>query len=159
MISYPAGFSWSIRGKPEFGLCVTDGNTKSAIIFFRSEALNAPLWFAVCGIPDDTLVSFPSAIMRPDWHSLSFDNSYGTDGAIISASGNFYLRVRADFRSYRTFNVKTGKESPMESPNKEAKFPIFTRWQVGRVIDQQFDQIFEFPVKTGCQAESGLAGL
>jgi hypothetical protein len=137
----PGGFFMSNRRKPEFGLCVSDGNTNRAIIFSRSEQL-APL-FLTRGALIDTLISFPSAVIRPDLHSALFQESDGTDGAIISASGNFYLRVQDDFPNYRTFNVQTGK---MESPSNEAKAVILTRWQVGLMIDEKFDPIFALPI-------------
>jgi hypothetical protein len=136
----PGGFFMLNRHKPEFGLCVSDGSTKRAIIFSRSEQ-GAPL-FLTRGALVDTLISFPSAVIRPDLHSVLFQQSDGTDGAIISASGNFYLRVD-DFQSYLTFNVQTGN---MEGPNNEAKLVILTRWQVGLIIDRQFDPIFTFPI-------------
>jgi hypothetical protein len=112
-----------------------------AIIFSRSEHL-APL-FLTHGALIDTLISFPRAVIRLDLHSALIQESDGTDGAIISVSGNFYLRVQDDFPNYRTFNVQTGN---LEAPNKEAKSVILTRWQVGLMIDEQFDPIFVFPI-------------
>src|SRR5882762_4184960 len=79
------GFFMFKRTEPEFGLCVLAGQTKSAIIFSRSEKAHAPLWLAVGGLPHDTLISFPQATMRTELSSMSDDDKQFTSGAVVSA--------------------------------------------------------------------------
>jgi hypothetical protein len=141
----PGGFFMLNRRRPEYGLCVSDGNTNRAIIFSRSEQ-DAPL-FLTGGPLNDTLISYRDAVIRPDLHSVLFTKSDGMDGAIISASGNFYLRVLENL-GYRTFNIRTGN---LEAPNEDAKSFILTRWQVGLVIDEQFVPVFTFPAPGSSQ--------
>jgi hypothetical protein len=137
------GFFMVKRRTPEFGLCVSDGQTKSAIIFSYSEKHHAPLWLAAGGFPNDILISFPQATMRTELSSVSDDDNQSASGAVVSAGGEFYMRARKSLGNYYTFNLRTGT---MESPSDDAKALAFSKWQVGLLVDHHFDPIFTFPV-------------
>ncbi len=137
------GFFMFKRTVPEFGLCVSVGQMKSAIIFSRSEKLGVPLWLAAGGLPNDALVRLPRATLRAELSSIVEDDRQALSGAVVSAGGKFYLRARQSISSYFTFNLQTGA---MEDPPYAAKSIAFSRWQVGLPSERGFDLIFSFPV-------------
>jgi hypothetical protein len=136
------GFFMTTRREREFGLCVSDGQRKSAVMFSYSERYHTPVWLAVGGLPNDTLISFPQAIVRTELSSLCDDDNQ-VPGAIVSAGGEFYMRARVSLADYYTFNLRTGV---MARPSNDAKAIAFSRWNVGLLIDRHFDAIFTFPI-------------
>ncbi|WGR93508.1 hypothetical protein MTX26_27740 [Bradyrhizobium sp. ISRA443] len=133
------GFFMARRSEPVFGMCVTDGHTKSAIVF-SSEKHGRPVSLAVGGLPNDLIVSFPRAVMRGDLSSIADNQS--VPGAIISAAGEFYMRAYLNLGDYYTFNVRSGA---LERPPAHARALVFAGWRVGFLTDGKFDPIFTFP--------------
>ncbi|PPQ20532.1 hypothetical protein CV770_03920 [Bradyrhizobium sp. AC87j1] len=128
------------RTKPEFGICVTDGTKRAAIILSTTERPNGHLpWLALGGLPSDAVVSFPGAVLRASHTDISDDT--GIYGYLISTGGSFYIRVGVS-GGYHTFSVETGQSAQLP----KAKMAIaYSKWAVGIMVDERFEPIFSFP--------------
>jgi len=129
------------RTKPEFGICVTDGAKRAAIILSTPERPNGHMpWLALGGLPNDAVVSFPNAVLRTSHVDICDDT--GTYGLLISAGDGLYMRVGESIGGYRTFNIETGQHDQLP---KDKMAIAYSKWTVGIMVDQRFEPIFSFP--------------
>lgn len=135
------GFFRFERTKPEFGICVTDGVKRAAIILSTPERPNGNMpWLAIGGLPNDAVVSFADAILRASHTDVSDDTS--TYGHLISAGDSFYMRASESMGGLRTFNLSTGQ---MEHLPRSKMAIAYSKWAVGIMVDERFKPIFSFP--------------
>ena len=129
------------RSEREYGICVSDGRKRAAIILSTPERPNGHMpWLALGGLPNDAVVSFPAAILRGRPSDITADT--GVYGSLISAGGGFYMRVGEATGNRYSFNVETGQIEKLP----EGKMAIaYARWQVGIMIEERFEPIFSFP--------------
>ncbi|KYH01707.1 hypothetical protein [Bradyrhizobium sp. DOA1] len=135
------GFFRFDRKKPEFGICVTDGTKRAAIILSTPERPNGHMpWLAIGGLPNDAVVSFPNAILRANHADISDDTA--TYGHLLSAAGSIYMRVRDSMGGYRTFNLATGQ---LEQLPTAQMMMAYSKWTAGIIVDERFEPLFSFP--------------
>ena len=128
-------FRWN---EPEFGLCVSFNNTKSAIVFSYSPQYQSRSWLAVGGVPFDVLISFPHAVLRTDLPSAVFDAVSDSSG-IISTNGSVYIRAKANITHSVTFDLRTGEAVQLK---QDAAAITYSDWRIGVLVDGKFEQIF-----------------
>src|SRR5215203_4732265 len=73
------------------GLTVTEGTATSAIMFFDN-GRGYP-WLAVGGLPNDQILAFPEAVLRPDISSAIDGRTGFSAGAVISVPSGTYMHA------------------------------------------------------------------
>lgn len=134
----PGAFFRCLRGDHFFGLCITDGERKSALIFDKGPHGNP--WIAIGGIPHDTMLAYDDALLRVDHDSVSA-NSIIANGDVISCNGAFYMRAFESAGWNRTVDLDSGKVATLPD---DCAFATYARWSVGVVVGETFHTLFSF---------------
>lgn len=139
----PSGgfFMFKRRDDEIFGVCVSIGTSKGAIVFAGKDRSQGEVRLASGGLTGDAMIYFESAVTRPDQPSISTATD-GPDGALINTADSFYMRVNDGFTGYRTFNIQSGAN---ETPPENAKSIHFAKWQAGLIVDNKFAAMLSFP--------------
>jgi hypothetical protein len=140
----PTGtFFRALRAEPLFGLSVSDGKRKSALIFSRSPGQSGMPWLADNGLPNDTIVIFPEATLRANPASAAPVAGSLPFGAVISSGDKHYIKASAGIGYTATFNLSSGLYEELSNKTTSVIYPV---WQVGHVASNVFEPIFNFPV-------------
>jgi hypothetical protein len=143
----PGTFFACLRGTArEYGFCVRWHDKKGAALFNKSgNQQGKPCWFSPNGVGDGTILSFPSAVMRPKYSaSVAFDGIH-RPGSIFNVDSKVYIEVFGGAGAYHAFDLQTGTESNPAEKNRV----IHPDWEVGLLIDDRFEPIFTFPKDCG----------
>ncbi len=140
----PGTFFCALRAKPLFGICVSDGEKKGALMFSDAPNQHGIPWLADRGFPSDAIVMFPSAVMKADLSSVAAMSGTPPYGVIISSGEDCFVRASAGFANPSvTFNVSTGMMANL--PAQTASI-IFPRWKIGHYENHEFEPLFTFPL-------------
>jgi hypothetical protein len=98
-------------------------------------------WLASGGLPNDELVSFPGAVIKPDPLSVSGVTGPIPFGAIINFEDKFYMRASNGHGNFMTCDLVTGSVEIIPT----GILNLYSNWQAGYVVGDRFDPIFSFP--------------
>jgi hypothetical protein len=139
----PTGtFFRALRAEPLFGLSVSDGKRKSALIFSRSPGQSGNPWLADDGLPNDAIVIFPEATLRASTGSVAPVSGSFPFGAVINSRQKYYIKASAGTGYTATFNLSSGMYEQLSDKVAAVIYPI---WQIGFVANNLFEPIFSFP--------------
>lgn len=122
---------------PTFALAIEFDGRPSAVIFDRTDSRPAP-WMSP-GLPKDTLVRFPNAVVRSNLQDR-FDPSDLCGPLIVTPEGQF-MRAYASGGDSATINVATGEHW---SGAIRDHYVAFSKWEVGVYRGETFVQVFSF---------------
>jgi hypothetical protein len=138
----PGSFFCALRAEPLFGLCVSDGATKGALVFSVAPNQNGIPWLADRGLPSDVLVKFPAAVLKAQLSSVAAASGSPPYGAIISNGEDYLIRASSGLGYTATFNVSTGM---LAEPSNHSASIVFQQWQIGHYEHHEFEPLFTFP--------------
>jgi hypothetical protein len=139
----PTGtFFRALRAEPLFGLSVSNGQRKSALIFSHSASQSGMPWLADNGLPNDTIVIFPEATLRANPASVAPVAGSFPFGAVISSGQEYYIKASAGLGHTAIFNLSSGMYEELSDNATSVIYPV---WQIGHVASNVFEPIFHFP--------------
>jgi hypothetical protein len=137
----PGAFFCALRAESLFGICVTDGTIKGALLFSEAPRQSGIPWLVDRGLPNDAIVMFPSAVMKADLSSVSATGGSPPFGAVISSGEDYLIRASAGLGDAVTFNLSTGMIVEIST---QATSIVFPNWQIGHCENHKFEPLFSF---------------
>lgn len=135
----PPGTFFKWKKRKEFGISCNNFEGTKLAMFFSPDNVN------VLGAQIGDAISFPNAVIRPDYMSTGDHIVSAPYGALISTVNGFYIRAETiSPGGYLTFNVSTGAAETVE--DTETPMIVYRKWKVGHGEADKFETIFEFPV-------------
>jgi hypothetical protein len=140
----PGTFFCALRIERIYGICITDGHQTGALLFSPAPTHQSGTpWLASGGLPNDDLVSFPGAVLKPDPVSVSGVSGPIPFGAIINAGDKFYMRASNGVGNFITCNLVTGS---VEGIPQGSVTNLYSKWQAGYLDEHGFESIFGYPL-------------
>jgi hypothetical protein len=138
----PGTFFCALRDERVFGISVSDGVKSGALIFAQSNHQRGNPWLASGGLPSDSLVSFPSALIRARFDNASSDSGLPI-GSLIDSGGKFLMRASDGLGNFRTFDLETGQLATLDDSSPTI---AYRKWEVGHFDGDDFQAIFSHSV-------------